>query len=40
MPSAERTLIQAILNTSILTRVAFAALILVDRHDTESGIDQ
>jgi hypothetical protein len=39
MPSAERTLIQAILDTSILTRVTFAALILVDRHNAKSGID-
>jgi hypothetical protein len=40
MPFAERTLIQAILNTSTLTRVAFAAPILIDRPDTKSGNDR
>jgi hypothetical protein len=39
MPFAERTLIQAILNTSTLTRVTFAAPVLIDRYDTKSGID-
>jgi hypothetical protein len=40
MPFAKRTLVQAILNTSTLTRVTFAAPVLIDRHDTKSGIDQ
>jgi hypothetical protein len=40
MPFAECTLIQAILNTSTLTRVTFAAPILIDRRDTKSGNDQ
>jgi hypothetical protein len=40
MPFAECTLVQAILNTSTLTRVTFAAPVLIDRHDTKSGINQ